>query len=89
MVKRSRLEIIGDMLHTLANAGGHIKPTHLMYKSNLSHGQMKLYLEELGEKGFVEDGIERKKKVIRITEKGMGFLQKLRDIREFEEGFGL
>ena len=52
--KRTRLDIIGDMLLAVANKGGRIKPTHLMYKSNMSHRQMKSYLEELVEKSFVK-----------------------------------
>ena len=45
--RRSRLELIYDILLAIQNKGGTIKPTHLMYKSNLSHKLLNHYLEEL------------------------------------------
>ena len=59
MAKRSKIEIIIDMLSSIQKKGGEIKPTHLMYKANLSHKQMKKYLEELVERNFVKN--EKKK----------------------------
>ena len=45
--RRSRLELIFDILLAIQNKGGTIKPTHLMYKSNLSHKLLNNYIEEL------------------------------------------
>jgi len=86
--KRSRIDVIGDMLLSI-QVRGEIKPTHLMYKSNLSHGQMKSYLEELVEKSFVKEIKRKDYKYIIITDKGNQFLQKLREMKEFERTFGL
>ena len=52
--RRSRLELIFDILLAIQNKGGEIKPTHLMYKSNLSHKLLNAYLEELINKEMVE-----------------------------------
>lgn len=89
MVRRSRLDIVADMLSSLSDNGGKLKPTRLMYKSNLSHPQMKGYLDELYGKGFVEDVFERKQRYVWITPAGRRFREKLEEIRRFEEGFGL
>ena len=87
--KRSRIDIIGDMLSSIPDKGGQIKPTHLMYKSNMSYNQMKGYLEELLEKDFVQKVEKKDYEYIIITDKGSGFLQKLREMKEFEKTFGL
>ncbi len=93
--RRSRLELIFDILLAIQNKGGRIKPTHLMYKSNLSHKLLNSYLEELinREMVMIEEEISRKRKsatkTILITEKGLGFLAEFRRMREFTDAFGL
>ena len=87
--KRSRIEIIHDMLQTISNKGGRIKPTHLMYKANLSHNQMKLYLDELMAKNMIEEEAKDERKIIVITDKGFSFIQKFNQMKEFEKTFGL
>jgi len=91
--KRNRLEIIRDILIVIREKNGKIKPTHILYKSNLSHQMMDEYLKELIDKGFVvEHEIVGKKNVSRtyeITEKGNTFLNKYREVIGFMEGFGL
>ena len=88
--KRTRTDIIHDMLVAIQNKGGRIKPTHLMYKANLSHVQMNSYLEELIDKGFVEKVEEKAgNNYLILNEKGHGFIQKLREMKAFEESFRL
>ena len=87
--KRTRIDIITDMLASIQNKGGKIKPTHLMYKSNMSHTQMNSYLEELLGKEFISKVKKDKYDYIIITDKGHEFLIKLKEIKEFEETFGL
>jgi predicted transcriptional regulator len=93
--RRSRLELIFDILLAIQNKGGRIKPTHLMYKSNLSHKLLNSYLEELINREMVnvEEEQSRKRKsatkTVVITDKGLGFLAEFRRMREFTDAFGL
>jgi predicted transcriptional regulator len=87
--KRSRIEIIHDMLQTIGNKGGRIKPTHLMYKANLSHNQMKQYLDELISKNMVHEEAKDERKMLVITDKGYAFIQQFHQMKEFEKTFGL
>ena len=93
--RRSRLELVSDILMAIQNKGGKIKPTHLMYKSNLSHKLLNAYLDELVEKELIqiteEQARKREKplKTVVITDKGLNFLAEFRRMREFTDAFGL
>ncbi|PIZ50746.1 hypothetical protein COY27_06040 [Candidatus Woesearchaeota archaeon CG_4_10_14_0_2_um_filter_33_13] len=87
--KRTRIDIVGDMLEAIQNKNGKIKPTHLMYKANLSHAQLKLYLDELIEKEMIEVVKNNKDNTyLIITETGDDFVQKWREMQGFEKSFG-
>ena len=87
--KRGRMEIISDMLAIVQSKQGGIKPTHLMYKANLSHKQMKLYLEELKAKDLIGEIEEKDGKRFVVTEQGRDFFFQYRRVKEFEKTFGL
>ena len=87
--KRDRLEIIADILTTIQKKGGKIKPTPLMYKSNLSHKQMNLYLDDLIQKNCIQKVKFNNYEYITITDNGNKFLQKIMEMKEFETTFGL
>lgn len=87
--RRSRMDIIGDMLKSIQNKGGRIKPTHLMYKANLSHNLMNSYLEELLKKDLIRQIKEKDYKYLIITDEGLKFLEKFRQMQELQDSFGL
>lgn len=87
--RRDRLDIIGDILKAIQDKGGRIKPTHLLYKSNLSHEGMKRYIDELKMKlMLLEEEDKNQNKFFVITDKGLKFLEDYKKIREFTDSFG-
>ena len=77
MKKRTKLEVIKDILETLKN-GSEVRITHLIYKSNLSNNSIKPYLCDLQEKGLIVEETKKDKKIFSITKKG----------KEFSESYG-
>lgn len=87
--RRNKIDIIYDMLRVTNDKGGKILPTHLLYKSNLSHQRMKGYVQELKEKKLIEELKEESKTFFVITDEGRKFLQQYHQLKEFTEAFGL
>lgn len=87
--KRNKLEIIQDILTVIRDRNGKIKPTQILYKSNLSHVMMKEYLDELISKGFITSKEDKHGKTYLITEKGNKYLAEYKTILNFMESFGL
>ena len=74
--RRDRHDIIVEILKTARD--GKIK-THIMYKAKLSYAQINEYLSLLVDKGFLDQFMVKRKKVLRkfyrTTEKGMQLLE--------------
>lgn len=87
--KRERLEIIRDILKSIRTKRN-IKPTRLLYSSNLSPQMFKEYINDLVSKGFIRLDIDRdEKKTFSLTKKGYDFLEEYKVIENFVENFGL
>jgi predicted transcriptional regulator len=86
--KRTKLEIIRDLLDTLQK-NRKVKITHLIYKANLSNNSIKPYLEELLRNGLMEQFFEDEQRLFKITSKGNEFLMEYSKIKVFSESFGL
>ena len=69
--RRDKLKIIYDMLCSVRDKGGKIKPTHLMYKANLSHSKMQIYLGELLSRDLIAEEFQESGKRYVITKKGI------------------
>jgi predicted transcriptional regulator len=87
--KRDRLQVIYDILKVIKEKNGKIKPTHILYKSNLSHQMMEEYLNELIEKDFILEEKEQNSKTYSIKPKGMEYLNQYKIITGFVDSFGL
>tara|TARA_Y100000310_G_scaffold333931_1_gene412519 strand:- start:1115 stop:1390 length:276 start_codon:yes stop_codon:yes gene_type:complete len=88
--KRDRLEVIHDLFRVIQKKNNSIKPTPLLRQSNLSSQRFAMYLQELMEKGFIEEVKDKKgRKHIRLTTKGFQYLEKYNLIRGFIEEFDL
>ena len=87
--RRTKIEIINDILGAIQQKGGKIKPTHLLYKSNLSYKKMLEYVNELIDKEMMEEKTLKGKKIYSITEKGTNYTQQFKKIKEFSDSFGL
>jgi len=82
------MEIIQCMLGTIQDKGGSIKPTHLMYKANLSHKKLMEYVNELLAKNLLAEVEEGDHKFYTITEEGHNFLSEYRHLKKFVDSFG-
>jgi len=87
--KRERLDVIKDIIQTIKN-NRQIKPTRLLYASNLSPQMFKEYINELISKKFIKLDVDGKdKKSFSLTKKGQDFLMEYKVIESFIENFGL
>jgi len=89
MPKRERLEIIKEILEIVRD-NRMIRKTPLLRKSNLSSQRFTEYFQELSNKGFITESINKEgKKVYSLSEKGFRFLEKYRTIIGFIDEFEL
>jgi predicted transcriptional regulator len=87
--KRNKLQVIYDILKVINEKKGQTRPTHILYKSNLSHSMMEEYLSELISKKFIIETKEGKSKTYVLAERGTEYLEKYKFIVEFSNSFGL
>jgi predicted transcriptional regulator len=88
--KRERLEIIHDILVAIKDKRDTAKPTHILYKSNLSHQMLMEYINELVKKEFIVEKIDKEnKKTYSLTQKGFDYLADYESIKSFIESYGL
>ncbi|HEY6283178.1 MAG TPA: winged helix-turn-helix domain-containing protein [Nitrososphaerales archaeon] len=86
--QRSVLRINLDILNAVRDEGD-AKPTHILYKANLSHERLVKYLDELTSKGLIEVTQEGENRTYKLTTKGVSFLIEMRRAESFVHGFGL
>ena len=87
--RRSKHEIIFDILNLISSKGGKVKPTHILYGGNLSHDRLKKYLKELIDAGFITQIDEKGRTLYVLTDKGYKFIEEFRKITEMTQAFGI
>jgi predicted transcriptional regulator len=88
--KRDRLEVIYDFLRIIQDNNNSIKPTPLLRKSNLSSQSFAEYFQEMLDKEFIKEILDKKKrKHITLTDKGFNYLEKYKMITGFIDEFEL
>ena len=87
--RRSKHEIIFDILNLISSKGGKVKPTHILYGGNLSHDRLKKYLEELISAAFIQKIDEKGRVLYILTEKGYKFIEEFKKIEEMTAAFGI
>ncbi len=87
--KRGKPEIIFDILKAVQESNGRIKPTRLLYKSNLSHARLKLYMDSLVTQQLLQLDDADGRKLVSLTQKGYTFISEYRKMRDIIESFGI
>ncbi len=88
--KRDRITIMNDMLEFIRDKNGKAKPTHIMYKANLSNEMLNEYLKELISKQFILEHTDKdKKRTYSLTDKGYKFLAEYNQMKGFLASYDL
>ena len=86
--RRSKTHVLVDMLKVIRD-NGKTRPTHILYKANLSHKLMKQHLEMLMSNQFIEQSGEEGRVYYKITNKGLKFMEEFKKVEKFSQAFGL
>ncbi|MBS3160056.1 winged helix-turn-helix transcriptional regulator [Candidatus Woesearchaeota archaeon] len=87
--RRDKLNIILSILESIKHKGGSSRPTNVMYKSNLSHKRMIVFIHELEEKGIIEIKNNKDKKEYCLTKKGYELIEEIKRIKTLSDAFGI
>jgi predicted transcriptional regulator len=78
--RRSKVEVYCDVLYAIGS--GAEKPTHIMYKANLSYNVLCDHIEKLARKGLVISEELNGKKRFHLSERGFKILQQFLILRQ-------
>jgi len=77
MERRDRVEIIAEILH-LARRG--VRKTHIVYRANLNHAILELYLSRMEQQGLIVRNASPERS-IQTTEKGLQFVERYTNLQ--------
>jgi predicted transcriptional regulator len=74
------MEILYDIVAASKNSS---KKTHLMYKSNLSFKQLRLYLDFLVDRGLIDEKMDMQERTYCPTPRGLEFMTLFEELQHF------
>jgi predicted transcriptional regulator len=80
LIRRSHLEIFCDILRAVGS--GAERPTHIMYKANLSWDVLQSYLKTLQSQDLIEAQATEGRRTYRLSKKGYEILKQFISIRQ-------
>ncbi len=89
MEKRSRLDIIHNIIFTIMDNRNYIKKTPLQRKVNLSTKRFNEYYSELLKKKFIFEYEKDGNMFVSLSDRGHNFLEKYSYIKSFVEEFDI
>ncbi len=89
MERRSKIEIMQDVLRTIQSKDNLARPTHILYGANLSHDRLKKHLDLMLEQGFIERKEVKGEAFYASTQKGLEFLSGYNKMKRFFDAFGV
>lgn len=89
LTRRSKTQILLDVLTTVQKENGTIKKTHIMYHANLTHKRLERYLQILLLNNSLEESKVKNETFYTLTEKGNQFLSEIRRLKKMSEAFGI
>lgn len=86
--RRTKADILFDILRIAQQNQGRAKTTKILYGANLSYSRLKKHLDYLIQNGFLQKEIKDSTYFV-ITEKGLQFINEFRKVKRFSEAFGI
>jgi predicted transcriptional regulator len=81
---------MNDILEFVKDKNGKARPTHIMYRANLSNDMLNEYIKELLVKEFINEIKDKnEKRTYRLTDKGFKFLTEYKHMKVFLESYDL
>ncbi len=81
---------MNDILEFVKDKNGKARPTHIMYRANLSNDMLNEYIKELLVKEFINEIKDKnEKRTYELTDKGFKFLTEYNHMKTFLESYDL
>ena len=87
--RRTKADILFDILRIVQQNQGRAKTTKILYGANLSYARLKKYVDYLVQNNFLERQDANGSAIFAITDKGLDFIQQFRKVKKFSEAFGI